>query len=210
MFGFSTVKLIGAGIVALAILAFITLAFSWRSERDKLLQWQGQVVAATTDASGLKDGKGRPLTIKVKDVPEQIRFLGEALNAVRLKTAQARADDLANAHRVEAINEQKGDESVAQYKADLAAIRARYADLMRDRGSTSGANSSRSGGESMPCLATASGFSCNPAEEKGLLSADDALIATEQAYQLNAILNWGKKVGIVKSTDPPKMEMHNH
>lgn len=76
MFGFSTAKLIGAGIGLIAVLGFVFLALSWRSERNSLRDWQAVTVAATREAAG------EP-RLKARDVPAQIRALGDGLRSMR-------------------------------------------------------------------------------------------------------------------------------
>lgn len=72
MFGFSTIKLIGMGIAALAVIALITMVLGWRSERNELREWQSGVLTATRTASANpKLGK--------KDVAAQITLMGKAI-----------------------------------------------------------------------------------------------------------------------------------
>lgn len=207
MFGFSTIKLIGAGVGLLALIAFGVLVFSWKSDRDKLLEWQGQVVAATSEASGLKDAKGKPLLLKPIDVPLQIRYLGQTIQDMSNKARNAMMDDLLNARKVEAANEQKGNASAAEFEASLRAIRARYADLMRGQSGQTTANSSGSGGKDLSGASVPTERAVNACAKEGLPS-EDALIATEQAYQLDAILNWAKAVGV--SRQPTKADLDPH
>ena len=189
MFGFSTIKLIGAGVGLLALIAFGVLVFSWKSDRDKLLEWQGQVVAATSEASGLKDAKGKPLLLKPIDVPLQIRYLGQTIQDMSNKARNAMMDDLLNARKVEAANEQKGNASAAEFEASLRAIRARYADLMRGQSGQTTANSSGSGGKDLSGASVPTERAVNACAKEGLPS-EDALIASEQALQLEALQNW--------------------
>jgi hypothetical protein len=70
---FSTAKLIGIGVGALALIAIVWTVLGWRSERNQLRQWQSDVVAATRDASG------NPKLAK-SEVAKQVRFMGEAIN----------------------------------------------------------------------------------------------------------------------------------
>lgn len=72
MMGFSTAKLIAFGIGLIAVLGFIALALSWKAERNELRDWQAVVVSATQDASA------NPKLLE-RDVPQQIRLLGEAV-----------------------------------------------------------------------------------------------------------------------------------
>lgn len=201
MFGFSTAKLIGGGIAILAVLAFIATAFSWRNDRNNLRDWQNQVIAATVDAANLTDQKGRPAKLKPKDVPQQIRFLGEALDAVRTKTAQAKADDLANARVVETRQNRAGQETSNEYQAAIARVRADYAERLRNAQRQAGTNQGGGGTTYLPSPSTGSRRPDAAPSQEGLPS-EDALIATEQAIQLEAIQNWARRVGLAPAQGP--------
>jgi hypothetical protein len=192
----STAKLIGAGIGLLAVIAFLALAFSWRSERNHLLQWQGEVISATVDAANLKDRAGKPAKLAAKDVPAQIRYLGKALADVKQKTAEIQALDAQHARAVESRQTSISQESSHDYQAALARVRADYAERLR-RISASRADQGGGGKPSVPGV-TAVASRPGAAAAEGGLPPEDALIATEQALQLQAILDWGKKVGIVR------------
>jgi hypothetical protein len=51
----STAKLIGIGVGALALIALVVTVLGWRSERNELRAWQGEVTSATVAAANLKD-----------------------------------------------------------------------------------------------------------------------------------------------------------
>lgn len=188
----STAKLIGFGLGLIALLGCIYTALSWRAERNELREWRGQVVAATVDAAGLKDSKGRPAKLKPKDVPQQIRFLGEALSAVRLKTAQAQADDAAHARAVEQRQAKISQEASNDYQKQLTAVRADYAERVR-KARAAATNQSRGGNPSVSSQPGSAGRPDATASEDRLPPAD-ALIATEQALQLQALQKWVRDV----------------
>jgi uncharacterized protein with beta-barrel porin domain len=71
----STLKLIGYGLGALAIIGLLAMVNGWRVERNHLRDWQTTVVSATRDASGNPK-------LAAKDVPQQITFLGQAVTAL--------------------------------------------------------------------------------------------------------------------------------
>lgn len=87
---FSTTKLIGFGLGLIAVLGFIFMALSWRAERNALRDWQTVTLGATRDASG------NPKLHK-RDVPQQIRAIGDSLSAVTrtLERQNAAVDALA-------------------------------------------------------------------------------------------------------------------
>lgn len=72
---FSTAKLIGIGIGALALVFLVVTILGWKSERDELRQWRDTVTEATRNASGEKK-------LSAKEVPVQIEALGRSLKAV--------------------------------------------------------------------------------------------------------------------------------
>jgi hypothetical protein len=72
MFGFSTLKLIGIGLGALAVIALLAMVNGWRVERDRL---RAQVTAAC-DAT--REASANP-KLDCKAMPQQIRLLGKAV-----------------------------------------------------------------------------------------------------------------------------------
>ncbi|HEX6071632.1 MAG TPA: hypothetical protein VFY95_01325, partial [Sphingomicrobium sp.] len=105
----------------------------------------------------------------------------------------ARAADKANAGRVaaeqNAINERISDD----YEKRLAAARAAGANLnaggLRVEARTAAADPGHGGGAPVPGLAVATGRAHQAAGEDRL---PDALIATEQAIQLDELIKWVK------------------
>lgn len=186
--GLSPIKLIGIGVGILALIGLVLTINGWRvssAERKAKLE---TICQATRDASNLPK-------LSCKEVPAQIKFLGEALNAVAAKTAQAKIDDAAHAREVEAQHDQASKESSHDYQAELTRARAAYAELVRRnaaRGTDQGGRGLASVSGAAP---TAAGSGATTTE--GRLPPADALTATEQALQLQAILDWGKKVGVV-------------
>lgn len=194
----STAKLIGGLVGLLAVIAFVLTAFHWKGQRDDLRDWQGQVISATVDAAGLKDKNGNPAKMKPKDVPQQIRFLGEALDAVRTKTAQAKADDLEHARTVETHQTQVGQETSNDYQAAIARVRADYAERLRVIERQASTNSGSGGTTRVPST-PASSIRPDAAAAQNGLPSEDALTATEQAIQLKAIQDFACKTGLAKS-----------
>lgn len=191
----STIKLIGAGIVALAIAVFIGFAFHWRSEMNELKGWQDQIITVTSTAADLKDKRGQPLRLKPADVAHQIELFGKALDAVDTKTAQAKADDLAHARTVENTQNRAGQETSNEYQTAIARVRADYAERLRRIERQAAGNQRGSGATNLPSTSTGAGRPDATASEEGLPSAD-ALVATEQAIQLESIQRWACRVGL--------------
>ena len=96
---------------------------------------------------------------------------------------EAEARQKANLARVAKAQEDITDETVTDYRARLADLHARY-DRLRAQG-----NRSASGNDRLPAVSdTASRVDEAPGENG--LPAPDALIASEQALQLDALINW--------------------
>lgn len=81
----STAKLIGFGVGVIAVLGFVFLALSWRSERNALRDWQAVTLAATRDA--VANPK-----LKARDVPQQVRLLGQAVAGLKSSIARQNAE----------------------------------------------------------------------------------------------------------------------
>lgn len=96
---------------------------------------------------------------------------------------EAEAKQKANLARVAKAQEDITHETVTDYRARLADLHARY-DRLRAQG-----NRSASGNDRLPAVSdTASRVDEAPGEDG--LPAADALIASEQALQLDALINW--------------------
>lgn len=99
---------------------------------------------------------------------------------------RARADDRANAVRVIATQQSINRSSLDDYQARLADLRAR-ADSVRQ--AASAGDRSHAGGPAVPGISTAPGGT-DAAADQDRLPAEDALTASEQAIQLDALINW--------------------
>lgn len=181
-------KLIGIGVAVLMLGALIADRGRWMHRAHGAEAQNTAICAATRAASN------RP-TLDCKQTAVQVTFLGDALNAVQSKTAAAKAADEANKREVESRQNVSAKESSSAYQEQLARIRADYAKRLRDNGKSS-SNLGGSGAKSVSGFASTPGRSGTTTAETGLPS-EDALVCTEQAYQLQAILDWGKKVGVV-------------
>lgn len=180
-------KLIGGLAGLLALLGLIAGLKHYKSLAERRGESLATICTATRAASNVPK-------LKCGDVPAQISFLGEALNAVRAKTAKAQADDAAHAKAVETQQTQIGQESSRDYQAELARVRADYAERLRR---ASAANSGGGGKPSVPGASAGSSGS-DAAAAQGGLPSPDALTATEQALQLQALQDWARKEGLAK------------
>ena len=104
---------------------------------------------------------------------------------VRAKTAQARADDLSNARRVETDQQKVTTNVSTDYQRELAGLRARY-DRLRTTTTADSGSGGTAGVSGLP--GAASGPDAAPAQDR--LPVADALIASEQALQLGALIEW--------------------
>lgn len=192
MFGFSTVKLILLGIAAAIVLSFVGLSLRWH----KLLLDRDQQYATACDAT--RTAANRP-KLDCEQIPQQIRFLGDALNDVRAKTEAAQAQDKAHAQAVESHQNTVSTESSNDYEAQIAAVRADYAQRLRR--ATAAANSGSGGKPSVPGAPT-SPIGSDAAAAQAQLPPADALTATEQAIQLKAIQDFACKQGLYVAKCP--------
>lgn len=88
MFGLSYVKLIGMAAGALAIVAFVLLAFHWKHQASDRKEQLAAICTATRTAADQPK-------LDCKQVPQQIRFMGDAIKTLRTAiTAQNAAVDM--------------------------------------------------------------------------------------------------------------------
>ena len=120
---------------------------------------------------------------------EQAAFATTVAN-YRTASAQARADDLANAERVRAAQASVNQETKDAYETRIADARARADRLRVD----AQAATDRGGGgaTTVPGLSAPAGSAAESAGENRL-SAADALTATEQAIQLDELIRWVRR-----------------
>jgi hypothetical protein len=183
-----TLKLGGMILGGLAALSFVLLALHWKHQASERGEKLAVICQTTRTASGVPK-------LKCGEVAAQIQFMGEALNAVREKTAKAQADDAAHAREVEGRQNTIGQESSRDYQAELARVRADYAERLRRAASAANPGGRGNAPVSRPA-ASASGL--DAAAAQGELPSEDALTATEQALQLGAIQDWARKEGLAK------------
>jgi hypothetical protein len=133
---------------------------------------------------------------------EQAAHLG-TVNAFLAASAQAQADAEANARRVLREQEIITDDIVTDYRSDLAALRQRF-DRLRARNAAA-ADPGRAAPAGLPGLPDAAGRTDGAAAQAGFpaagtLTLPDALIASEQALQLQALIDWVAAQSAVRFT----------
>lgn len=134
---------------------------------------------------------------------EQAAHLG-TVNAFLAASEQAQKDAEANAQRVAREQEIITDAKLAEYRADLGDLRARFDRLRRARDAAQ-INPGRADAAGLPGLPAAAGRIDAPAGQAGFpaaggLTLDDALIASEQALQLQALIDWVAAQSAVRFT----------
>lgn len=115
----------------------------------------------------------------------------------RVAAEQARRADAANAARVKASQAAINERTANDYETRIAAARASAGRLRRQAGA--GADSGGGGAKAMPGLSVAAEGVAQGARQDRLSPAD-ALIATEQAIQLDELIKWVRSQARVDTT----------
>ena len=116
----------------------------------------------------------------------------------RAASESARQADQANAARVQAAQAAINERSVHDLESRLAAARA-AADRLRGAAAAA-TDLGGSGATLMPGIPSAAGSAAQAACEDGLPAAD-ALIATEQAIQLDELVKWVRQQGAIPANE---------
>lgn len=107
---------------------------------------------------------------------------------VRGKTAEAKAADAVHVIRVERDQSTVTQETDRDYQTQLADLRRRY-DALRVRAGAAKTNPGGGGSPAVPSVPGTAGSADGAAAQEGL-PPEDALIASEQALQLDALQKW--------------------
>jgi hypothetical protein len=166
----------------------------------RLLNWQGiagiavavtLLVMLTVEKLETVHWKKQSETYERLYQQEQAAFATTVANA-RVAADQARAADQANVNRVAAEQAAINQRTANDFEARLAAARADAARLssggLRLQSETAADPGAR-GSASVPGLPAAAGGAHQAAGQDGLSQADQ-LIATEQAIQLDELIEW--------------------
>jgi hypothetical protein len=129
---------------------------------------------------------------------EQTAFAG-TVATYRTAAERARAADQANANRVAADQRAINERTANDYEARLAAARA-AAQRLRLAAQTAADPGAR-GDAPMPGLSAGAGNAAKAPSQDGL-SDSDALIATEQAIQLDELIKWARAQAKVDNNPP--------
>jgi hypothetical protein len=135
MFGLSTLKLIGIGVGALAVIALLALVNTWRvGYHDR-----GEKLAAICSATRAASGQPK---LKCGDVPAQIQFLGEAVGTLKRAIAEQNA-------KVAAM----GAETARQQELAAQAVQSAAGRAKRASAASEGLDASSRAGERLtkPC-----------------------------------------------------------
>ena len=151
--------------------------------------WQSTSVLLLVACAWLwRANNGLEDTIKA----ERARY---AQTMASFRDAQAKAElaQKANLARVSIQQRTITDETLDDYNRRVAVLRARYQRLL------SQGNRSASGNAAMPAIPDATGRIDEAADENGLPAAD-ALTASEQALQLDALITWVERQAKVETS----------
>lgn len=201
------IKLFASGALD-AVLRGLSAALKWL-----LADWRNAVIAALAVFAAFHQFILNPRMSDLVDqlqtslAAEQAAHLG-TVNAFLAASERAQDDAEANAARVRAEQETITDAKLADYRADLAALRARF-ERLRAR-DTAAADPRRADPAGLPQLpATPGRADAAPAQDRLPPAGDrqaleltlpDALIASEQALQLQALIDWVAAQSAVRFT----------
>jgi len=163
--------------------------------------WREAAIGALVIVAGLlwlngKAESARAAKWQTRSIETQAALDTER-QAVRDKTALAKAQDAANAARVESNQKTVSLETLEKYRADIADLQRRYTNLRLHPGTAKTA-SGRSGGTAVPEVPNTPGGT-NPA------SAPDSLACALNTVQLGRLIDWvtGQQ-SINRSATPPQ------
>jgi hypothetical protein len=138
---------------------------------------------------------------------EQAAFATTTAN-YRAAAAQARANDAANAERMRAVQAAINQETQDAFQIRLADARTRAERLRFDAKDPADPRSGRAA--PVPGLPASAGSAAQGAGEDRLpaaqLNYSDALIATEQAIQLDELIQWVRKQHAVEPSAEPSTQ----
>ena len=173
----------------------------------RLLNWQGVAgIAATICLAALlavqtiqtRHWRDRSAELEALYRDEQASLAATVADA-RAAAAIARAADRANATRVAAEQRAITERTEDDYEARLAAARA-HAQRLRLPSQTA-VDPGAGGTASMPAVPASAGDVAEAANQDRLPPAD-ALIATEQAIQLDELIKWVRRQATVDNNAP--------
>lgn len=108
----------------------------------------------------------------------------------RAAAEQARREDAGNLARVKAEQARINERTAHDFESRIAAARA-SADRLREQARTAAADPGSGGAAPVPGVSVAAGSTAQGADQNRL-PVSDALIATEQAIQLDELIKWVK------------------
>jgi signal transduction histidine kinase len=171
----------------------------------RLLNWQGAagiavaftlLIMLTVQKLDAVHWKKQSATFEQLYQKEQAAFALTVANA-RAAADVARADDKANADRVAAEQRAINERAAHDYETRLAAARAAAERLRLGTATTADSRAGR--GSSMPGLPASPDGAAQGADQDQF-SRSDRLTATEQAIQLDELINWVRQQAGVTTT----------
>lgn len=129
----------------------------------------------------------------------EIQAHGLTKQTYRLAQAEAAALDRARLARVEAEQREITDDIVADYESRLGDVRARAERLRQQLGAAGEHPAGSARSVYLPAAGDAAGRAAEAAGDRGL-SIEERLIATEQALQLQALIEWTTRQAAVSMT----------
>jgi hypothetical protein len=198
--GFSQAKAI-AGVAALAAVAVPSVGWVITAHTlSGVREWQRDVVSTTSTAAHVIDKTGKPALLPTKDVSQQIRALGVALDDVDAAAKLARANNTTNNTRIDtaqvAVGKETGDELDQQLADARAAGAADYARRVRSGPSACPVDR---GDPGQSAAATASGPAAATAGAGGVpsLDADDVRICSDNTVKALGWQRWNGRVSAI-------------
>ena len=161
----------------------------------RALPWRW-IAAAALLAAAYVWIDGRAYDRGVASQAPKIAALERTITEVRNASAAALASDLAHARDTEQQQTKVSDDASTDYQRQLADLRARYQRLLAD---AAPADPRGGAGAGLPGLPDAAGRPDAAAAQDGLPRAD-ALIASEQALQLQALQGWVRAQAAIDRT----------
>jgi Sec-independent protein translocase protein TatA len=207
--GFSYVKL---GLAALGLAAVAVPTTGWIITSHTLhgvREWQSTVISVTSTAAHVTNKKGNIALLAAKDVPEQIKKLGEGIDSFKAAQATAQTKHDANNARVEGAqneitkdlgNEIHRDISVGRTVAGNYSATHRLHDPQGSSAKLQDAAGGREGSGSVDAANGADGSAGVPV----LVSAADVQICTDNTIKLLAWqAGWKRVAAIPLNEEPP-------
>lgn len=203
--GFSYVKL---GLAALGLAAVAVPTTGWIITSHTLhgvREWQSTVVSVTSTAAHVTDKKGNIALLAVKDVPEQIKKLGEGIDSFKAAQVAAQGIHDANNNRVNTAQNDVTKGLTDEIHQNLAAGRSAVAAfVVRNTARTGTELQGAAGGREGPGSVDAAHGADGSATVPVMVSSADVQICTDNTVKLLAWqAGWKRVTAIPLNQEPP-------